>query len=141
MTRWPERADSRDFETRRLWFGRLIETQTDGEGLFPPPQADALLAEIAQVFCSGAWIATVVLAQAALDADLAENDLSDGMSLNELRHGRGYVWLRERRNVLIHADGPGPAVTVDSRIRDAGALERDARRAVELVVKGLAGRV
>jgi hypothetical protein len=141
VTSRPERADSRDFEARRLWFTRLIETQTDGEGLFPPPQADALLAEMAQVFCDGVWIATVVLAQAALDADLAENDQFDGVTLNELRHGRGYVWLRERRNVLIHADGPGPAVTVDSRTRDAGALERDARRAVELAVKGLAGRV
>lgn len=135
----PDRAAPRDFEERRLWLAKRIEAETDGEGLFPSPQADALLAEMAQVFSDGAWLATVILAQAVLDADLMENDRLDGALLNELRHGRGYVWLRERRNALVHADGPGPAVTVDSRTRDAAALERDARRAVELVIKGLAG--
>lgn len=136
----PERARPQDFEARRAWISGLIETQSDGAGLFPTAQADALLAEMAQVFCDGAWLAAVILAQAVLDADLAENDRMDGAALNELRHGRGYVWLRERRNVLVHADGPGPAVTVDSRTGAAAALERDARRAMELVVKGLAGR-
>jgi hypothetical protein len=141
VTLRPERADTRGFEQRRVWIAKLIETESDGEGLFPSPQAGALLAEMLQVFCDGAWLATVILAQAVLDADLAENDRLDGMTLNELRHGRGYGWLRDRRNVLVHADGPGPAVTVDERVRDAAALEKDARRAVELVVKGLAGRV
>lgn len=136
----PERARDFDFEARRAWVSRLIETQSDGAGLFPSPQADALFAEMVQVFCDGAWLASVILAQAVLDADLAENDRLDGLTLNELRHGRSYVWLRERRNALVHADGPGPAVTVDSRTRDAASLERDARRAVELVVKGLAER-
>jgi hypothetical protein len=135
----PERADARPFEERRLWIAGKIEAETDGEGLFPSPQADALLAEMTQVFCSGAWLATVILAQAVLDADLMENDRLNGALLNELRHGRGYVWLRERRNALVHADGPGPAVTVGDLARDAPALERDARRAVELVIKGLAG--
>ena len=138
MTPSPFRAEARDFEQRGLWLSKRIEIETDGAGLHPPPQADALLAELSQVFCDGAWLATVILAQAVLDADLMENDRLDGAMLNELRYGRGYVWLRERRNVLVHADGPGPAVTVDSRARDAAALERDARRAVELVIKGLA---
>jgi hypothetical protein len=137
----PARATGRDFEARHSWIAKIIEAESDGAGLFPSPQADALLAEMTQVFREGAWIATLVLAQAVLDADLAENDRLDGATLNELRHGRGYVWLRERRNALLHADGPGPAVTVDSRARDVAAWERDARRAVELVIKGLAGRV
>jgi hypothetical protein len=141
VTSRPDRTDTRDFEARWSWVSRQIEVETDGEGLYPSPQADALFAEMVQVFCGGAWLAAVILAQAVLDADLAENDQIDGASLNELRHGRGYVWLRERRNVLVHADGPGPAVTVDGRTRDAAALERDARRAVELVVKGVSGRI
>jgi len=139
VTTSPRRADARDFEQRRLWLAKRIEAETDGAGLRPAPQTDAMLAEMAQVFCDGAWLATVILAQATLDADLMENDCLDGDLLNELRYGRGYVWLRERRNALVHANGPGPAVTVDSRTLDAAALERDARRAVELVIKGLAG--
>lgn len=135
-----ERADNRGFEARRHWAEGLIRDITDGDGLLATPQAEALFAEMLQVFCSGGWLATVILAQAVLDADLAENDQLDGATVNELRHGRGYVWLRQRRNALLHADGPGPAVTVDSRTREADLLERDARRVVELVVKGLAGR-
>lgn len=140
-TRPPERADIGGFARRRQWVARLVEAESDGAGIFPSPQADALLAEMVQVFCDGAWLATVILAQAALDADLAENDHLDGATLNELRHGRGYVWLRARRNALLHADGLGPAVTIEGRTRDAAALEREARRAVELAVKGLAGNV
>ena len=136
-----ERTDTRGFESRRSWVSLQIEAETDGEGLFPSPQAGALLAEMIQVFCNGAWLATVILAQAVLEADLAEDDQIDGPSLNELRYGRGYTWLRERRNVLVHADGPGPVVTVVGRVRDAAALERDARRAVELVVKGMSRRI
>ena len=139
MTASPRHTEARDFEQRRHWLNKKIESETDGEGLSPAPQTDAMLAEMAQVFCDGAWLATVILAQATLDADIVENDRLDGGLLNELRYGRGYVWLRERRNALVHADGPGPAVTVDSRTREAAALERDARRAVELVIKGLAG--
>ena len=141
MTGRSELTGFQAFQERCRWLeGRVCEL-SDGEGLRPAPQADALLAEMNQVFCDGAWLATVILAQAVLDADLAENDNLDGASLNELRFGRGYVWLRERRNLLLHADGPGPVVTVVGRTRDAAALERDARRAVELVIKGLAGRV
>jgi anti-sigma factor RsiW len=139
MTPRPQPADARAFEERRRWLVGRIDAETDGEGLFPSPQAAALFAEMIHVFCGGAWLATLVLAQAALDADLAENDRLEGAVLNEVRHGRGYIWLRERRNALLHADGPGPAVTVDSLTREAASLERDARRAVDLVVKGLAG--
>jgi hypothetical protein len=139
MSTRPARADARDFERRRLWIAKFIDLASDGDGLFPAPQAGALLAEMVQVYCDGAWLAAVILAQAVLDADLAENDRLDGATLNELRHGRGYVWLRARRNALAHADGPGPAVTIDERVRDAAALERDARRAVELAINGVAG--
>ncbi|MDA1310041.1 MAG: hypothetical protein O2985_10605 [Proteobacteria bacterium] len=141
MTGRPDLPGAQAFQARWRWLEGQVHELSDGEGLRPAPQADALLAEMNQVFCGGAWLATVILAQAVLDADLTENDSLDGASLNELRFGRGYVWLRERRNLLLHADGPGPAVTVVGRIRDAAALERDARRAVELVIKGLAGRV
>ncbi len=134
-------AERRVYADRARWVTQLVFEVTDDAGLRSPPQAAALFAEMVQVFCSGAWVATVILAQAVLEADLAESEWSDGMILNELRYGRGYVWLRERRNHLVHADGPGPAITVASRQTDATALERDARRAVELAIRGLAGRV
>ena len=159
------RARARRAEAeRRAWVAATVRRETGGAGLAPPPQAAALWEEAADAFAAGLWIAALVLAQASLDAELAETaregggfaedggfardggfpgdgGLAGAAALNERRHGRGYAWLRRRRNALLHADGPGPAVTSAGRAADAPALERDARRALELAAKALAGRV
>ncbi len=154
------RARARRAEAeRRAWVAATVRRETGGAGLAPPPQAAALWEEAADAFAAGLWIAALVLAQAALDAELAETagegggfaedgggfagdgGVAGAAALNERRHGRGYAWLRRRRNALLHADGPGPAVTSAGRAADAPALERDARRALELAARALAGRV
>lgn len=138
-----ERARARRAEAeRRAWIAATVARETGGAGLAPPPQAGALWEEAVDAFAAGLWIAALVLAQASLDAELAETaGEGGGAALNERRHGRGYAWLRRRRNALLHADGPGPAVTAADRAGDAPALERDARRALELAARALAGRV
>ena len=132
--------DRYSIEERRRWIERLIDDASEGEGIAPAPQTSALFAEMVHVFATAAWVATVIMAHAVLEADLAETGISDPASLNERRHGRGFAWLRYRRNALVHADGQAPAVTVDGFVHDAAALERDARRAVKLVIIGLSGR-
>lgn len=130
-------ASYADMHQRLTWFDRLVDRESDGEGLDLAPQAAALFDEMRLCFASGAWLAALVLAQAALDAELQQEG-PDGLVLNEIRFGPDYVWLRNRRNHLLHADDPRPAVTLaDFRPGDS-KLERDARRAVQLVVKGLA---
>ena len=134
------RIESQAAVARSRWVAATVARMTDGDGLHPTPQAGALFVEMTRVFCAGAWIATLILAQAALDADLEENDSHDGLALNDRRYGRDFIRLRERRNHLVHADGPGPAVTIHSLTQDAAALEREARRAVVLAIRGLAPR-
>ena len=140
MRKRTRRPDLYAGEERRRWIEHLIDEASDGKGIAPSPQTNALFAELVHVFNAGAWIATMILAHAVLEADLVETGIVDPASLNERRHGRGFTWLRHRRNSLVHADGPSPAVTIDSLVNDAAILERDARRAVKLVVNGLSGR-
>lgn len=130
-------ASPPEMRQRLSWFDRLTDRETDGAGLDLAPQTAALFDEMRLCFASGAWLAVLILGQAALDAEL-QNDGLDGLVQNEIRFGRDYVWLRNRRNHLLHADDPRPAVTLADFAPGDPKLERDARRAVELVVKGLA---
>ncbi len=124
---------------RRRWVqDRIVESAGDG-GLAAGPHAEALFAEMVDVFAAAAWLATVILAHAVLEAEFEQRDGSGAAVLNTVRHGRDYAWLRRRRNSLLHADGPGPAITTAGRIRDRAELEQDARRAVMLVIRALAG--
>ena len=67
------------------------------------------------------------------------------MALNALRFGADFVWLRDRRNRLIHGsdeDGRRRVLTLvdvtDGSGGDQAAWERDARRAVKVVLDALA---
>jgi hypothetical protein len=133
--------------TQSVWFERarwldaaMARAAAGGRVADPGPQADALLRELEVAFCAGAWLATVILAQTVLDSWLAGETGLDGPALAEVRLGRDYAWLRGRRNALLHDDDERPAVTTHDLTVDARALERDARRAVELLARALAGR-
>ncbi|MBO6562791.1 MAG: hypothetical protein JJ959_19740 [Nisaea sp.] len=130
-------ASQSEMRQRLSWVDRLVDRESDGDGLDLAPQAAALFDEMRLCFASGAWVAVLVLAQAALDAELQQEGL-DGLAQNEIRFGADYVWLRNRRNHLLHADDPRPAVTLEDYAPGDPHLEREARRAVELVVGGLA---
>ena len=125
---------SADVRQRLAWIEHLVDQASDGEGLRLSPQADALFSEMSQCFAAGAWLATLILAQATLDAELNQGEI-DGLIQNEIRFGADYVSLRNRRNALLHADDPRPAVTISDLERESGRLEQEARRSVELVVK------
>lgn len=130
-------ASQAEMRQRLSWLDRIVDRESDGNGLNLAPQAAALFDEMRLCFASGAWVAVLVLAQAALDAELQQDGL-DGLAQNEIRFGPDYVWLRNRRNHLLHADDPRPAVTLEEFAPGDSKLEREARRAVELLVRGLA---
>lgn len=105
-------------------------------------QTEAILQELRRVFAAGAWVTALILAQTAVDAEIAERALDaagDGIDLNTVRFGPDYVWLRERRNAYLHNDGPAPALLASDLARDGDRLEREARRAIGLMAKALAG--
>lgn len=125
---------------RRLdWIRGLIDRESDGDGLDLSPQAAALFDELSRCFAAGAWLAALVFAQAALDAELHQGDI-DGLVQNDARFGLDYLWLRNRRNHLLHADDPQPAVTCADLEQDAQRLEQEARRAIALMVKAATAR-
>ncbi len=126
---------------RQAWFQRRLD---DTRGEMPAAigeQAEALLVDLQLSFCAGAWVAVVILAQTALDADLADRELAGeetGIALNDIRFGRDYVWLRNRRNDLVHEEGR-TALTVRDQTQDRARLEAEARRAEEMLFKALKG--
>ncbi|WP_420404104.1 hypothetical protein [Nisaea sp.] len=129
-------ASQPEMRQRLSWIDRLVDRESDGDGLDLAPQAAALFDEMRHCFASGAWLAVLVLGQAALEAEMQQDGLN-GLALNQVRFGSDYLWLRNRRNHLLHADDPRPAVTVADFGPGKRTLERDARRAIELVVRGL----
>ena len=130
---------SREMHVRLDWIGALIDRESDGEELILVPQADVLFDEMSRSFASGAWLSAIVFAQAMLDVELNQGNI-DGLMQNLVRFGPDYVWLRNRRNHLLHADTPSPAVTVSDLKQDAGRLEQEARRAIALAVKAVSAR-
>lgn len=132
-------SSSNEMHRRLDWIGGLIDRESDGEGLDLSPQAAALFDEMSRCFAAGAWLAALVLAQAALDAELHQGTL-DGLIQNEARFGPDYLWLRNRRNHLLHADDPRPAVTSADLAQDDRRLEQEARRAIGLMVKAVTSR-
>jgi len=106
-------------------------------------QAAALLAELETIFVAGAWVATVIVAAAVIEAEIrAEGDdgqyVNTGVLFREAGLDQDYDWLRHRRNALLHFTGE-PALTVDMFWFQADELEADAKRAVALVARMLSG--
>ena len=132
-------SSSAEMHRRLDWIGEVIDQESDGEGLDLSPQAAALFDELSRCFAAGAWLASLVLAQSALDAELHQGTI-DGLVQNEVRFGPDYLWLRNRRNHLLHADDPRPAVTSLDLVQDDRLLEQEARRAIGLMIKAVTAR-
>lgn len=127
-------------EEREAWFRETIVRADMGR---LSDQAAALLAELETIFVAGAWVATVILAAAVIEAELrAEGDdgrfTNTGVLFREAGLGDDFDWLRQRRNALLHFTGE-PALTVDMFWFQAAELEADARRSVMLVAGMLKG--
>jgi len=133
----------RQWTDRIRWFDDRLRRAADDRPLQVGSQTEAVLTELRRVFAAGAWVTAVVLAQAAIDSEVSERveqAVGDGLYLNAVRFGRDYVWLRDRRNAYLHNDGPVPAVTARDLALEQPRLEKEARRAVELMADALAGK-
>lgn len=133
----------RQWADRIRWFDERLRRAADDRPLLVGGQTEAVLTELRRVFAAGAWVTAVVLAQAAIDSEVSERveqAVGDGLYLNAVRFGRDYVWLRDRRNAYLHNDGPVPAVTARDLALEQPRLEKEARRAVELMADALAGK-
>jgi hypothetical protein len=127
---------------RSKWAQTLLDNSLDNDNsnlgdMHLSPHATGLLLEALNAFCSGNWVATIILAQAVFDVDIAKNKRLNGLHLNILRTGKSSVWLRNRRNRLIHADSGSQSITEAELENDDSQLEQEAKRALKLVIQGL----
>ena len=100
-------------------------------------RAAALMLEAMRVFCTGNWVSTLILSQATIDAALWDEDGLKGINTNKLRTDAEYVWLRNRRNTILHSiPGVTPITMHDFNLDDEG-LEKDAKQALLLTIRGL----
>ncbi len=132
----------RQWNERLRWFDERLRRAGGDAPLQVDAQTEAILMDLRRVFAAGAWVTVVILAQTAIDSDVAERvdmAVGDGLHLNTVRFGRDYVWLRERRNAYVHNDAPLPAITARDIAHDSARLEHEARKAVELMADALAG--
>jgi hypothetical protein len=135
-------------EARARFFADTMEAAQRRGGAVPVGEhAQALLVELETVFAAGAWIATVVLATATIEAHLREIAHGRGLGdplLNtrdlfaEGRLDERFDELRRTRNRWLHVSDP-PALTVDMHWFEAERFEATAREAVRLTAEALYG--
>jgi hypothetical protein len=135
---------------RQLWFDRAFEAGRAKNRIFGTPlSSHALLIEIdlRLAFCAGAWISSIVLACAAVEAKFRQIDIDDFKTKSETLFGENpdLQWLREMRNELMHSKPPGsPSLVWMVDGHDLGetqaALENYAKRAVEIMFRTLYGK-
>ena len=100
------------------------------------PHAGALLEECLRAACNGLPLAVVVLTAAIIDV-VAHEEAGpaghiDGMDFAYAGNKAALGWLRGRRNVILHHEGPA-----DGLMDEADAVswqERDAERAIEALI-------
>lgn len=100
-----------------------------------PERFDALERELERCYCSGAYLACIVLAQSIVETLQHKKSGRDRAAIDEyLEYCQEEVnWLRERRNNLLHVGRPSNSITLDSYVDERDALEGDARSAVSIV--------
>ena len=143
MIKGLQHQSAKNFRNRSKWLQLLLDQSLDIpdseiSDLNLGPQAEGLLFSAMSAFCSAGWISVTILCQAALDAALWENHKFEGIERNKITTGRDYIWLRNKRNALLHVDQSGPAITIHSYAVDDASMERDAKRSMQLAIKGLA---
>lgn len=150
----------RQWTERLRWFDERLRRAGGDRPLQVDAQTEAILTELRRVFAAGAWVTAVILAQTAIDSDVADQvgghewELEEaevavgdggyagsggGLHLNTARFGRDYVWLRDKRNGYVHNDDRLPAITARELALEASRLEQEARKAVDLMADALAG--
>ena len=131
-----------NFATRKQWLQNILDEAVDKKNstlsdMNLNSRAAALMLEAMQVFCAGNWISTLIVSQATIDAALWDEDGLQGINTNKLRTDAEYVWLRNRRNTILHSiPGITPITPHDFNL-DNESLEQDAKQALLLTIRGL----
>tara|TARA_B100000242_G_scaffold256768_1_gene200317 strand:+ start:461 stop:904 length:444 start_codon:yes stop_codon:yes gene_type:complete len=131
-----------NFATRKQWLQNILDEAVDKKNstlsdMNLNSRAAALMLEAMQVFCAGNWISTLIVSQATIDAALWDEDGLQGINTNKLRTDAEYVWLRNRRNTILHSIPGITPITLHDFNLDNESLEQDAKQALLLTIRGL----
>ena len=100
------------------------------------PHADVLVTELRGAAMAGLPVACIVLAATLVDVVTQEEagpaGYLDGMAFAYAGNTAALGWLRGRRNLLLHHEGPSDGLMGEAPAHDW--LCRDAERAVETVL-------
>tara|TARA_B100001287_G_scaffold269662_1_gene267380 strand:- start:1388 stop:1831 length:444 start_codon:yes stop_codon:yes gene_type:complete len=132
----------RNFAIRKQWLQNILNEAVDKENstlsdMNLNSRAAALMLEAMQVFCAGNWVSALIVSQATIDAALWDEDGLKGINTNKLRTDVEYVWLRNRRNTILHSVPGVKPITLHDFDLDNEALEGDAKKALLLTIRGL----
>ena len=132
----------RKFAIRKQWLQNVLDEAVDKDNstlsdMNLNSRAAALMLEAMRVFCAGNWISTLIVSQATIDAALWDKDGFQGINTNKLKTDAEYVWLRNRRNTILHSIPGATPVTLHDFNLDNESLEKDAKQALLLTIRGL----
>jgi hypothetical protein len=127
-----------EWTRRREWFEALFDTERRLGSYLCSEQALGLLIDLQAVYCSGAFVACIILACTIIDTHIRDVEMHDEGGIQAAFETSQYAqeleWLRIRRNRLVHFnEAKGAAITVDMQYADRSVHEQDAQRAIELV--------
>jgi hypothetical protein len=136
-----------DYPSQEIWQQREQWLQETEESFQHPLGSYELSAhgifvsrDLDLAFCSGAWVAVIILSHVIIDAVVRDTEFDDYKSSSFKLFGDDTElhWLRMKRNELVHVRevssviDPGELDKIESYY---GAMEEDARRAVKSVFR------
>lgn len=137
-----EKPSEEEWEERHQWFETTNDEFTTGSSSIVSEHATALIGEVENSFCAGAWISVIVLALSAIDAQLREIALPGFKgSTKKLIEKTGLAEkldeLRDRRNSIVHSNPESPTLTWDDVFLEENRdkLKEEAEKAIELMLE------
>lgn len=125
---------------RREWFETIFDYEKrPGHSYIVSEQALGLLIDLQAVYCSGSFVACIILACTIIDTHIRDTEIpgfEGGIqaAFETSRYAQELEWLRVHRNRLVHfKDTKGPAITVDAQYTERSVYEKYAQRAIELL--------
>ena len=133
----------RDFARRKQWLQGILDEAVDKRNskladMNLNSKAAALMLEAMKLFCSGHWVSSIIMSQATIDAALWDDKGLKGIDTNKLKTSAEYVWLRNKRNSILHSMPDVTPITLHDFDTDDDMLARDSKKAILLTIQGLA---
>ena len=133
----------RDFARRKQWLQGILDEAVDKRNskladMNLNSKAAALMLEAMKLFCSGHWVSSIIMSQATIDAALWDDKGLKGIDTNKLKTSAEYVWLRNKRNSILHSMPEVTPITLHDFDTDDEVLARDSKKALLLTIQGLA---